>query len=149
MTRRATPTTTPSTITSTPRRSRAGLLRAMLLGVALASGALTGCGALGDCEVPLGTYSQEIVDAGGDCSDEYVRSVTGTKDIVLEKGDNEATCGSHSSQATDSSGGCESKVVFQIESDEDGLGTGTAKLTVSCAGAQLCQQNFNVYYKKR
>lgn len=149
MTRRATPSKTPSTITSPTPRHRAGLMHTMLLGVVLASGALTGCGAFGECEVPLGTYSQETVDAGGDCADEYVRSVTGTKDIVLEEGDSAATCGSHSAQATESSGGCESKVVFQIDSDEDGLGTGTAKLTVSCSGVQLCQQNFNVYYKKR
>lgn len=132
------------TTTTTTTRALGALLCA-LLGMS----ALTGCGAFGECEVPLGTYSVELVDAGGDCPDDAVRAATGVRDAKLEADDEEASCGSHSIVSVESNGSCQSRTTLKVTSHEDGLDPGTAELVVSCSGSQVCKHNFNVYFKKR
>ncbi len=127
----------------------------LIVGLALGLGAI-GCGddddADGDCEAPAGTYSVEVVDAGGDCDSEYVDQVAGTRDWDLDEEEDRA-CGSFSDTYSEafSMGDMSCTLTEQTSATATASGIEDASFfaTFECDGELVCEHDFNVYFEYR
>jgi hypothetical protein len=104
-----------------------------------------------ECRAPTGTYTQEIVEASGDCPDDYVDAVTGAQDFTL--GFSDAACGmlrvTNSDTFEQDGVSCEVDTVAIAEVVDDGIADGTYTLDVACDNGSSCSHRFNMYFTKR
>lgn len=124
---------------------------------------LAGCGDVTDdgpgasnndteCRAPTGTYTEEVVEASGDCPSGLVDEVTGSRDVSLSSED--ADCGvlrSNYSETVETDSGVTCTVEGEFEADivDEGIENGGATLDVNCSDGSTCSHQFNVYYTKR
>jgi hypothetical protein len=103
----------------------------------------------GECTVPPGTYTETWSDAGGDCPQEVVNSLTSQRrDREVEK-DTECQTMTISDSGT-ADNGCEYEYTYSVEGTDSGLGDGEVSVTYSsCPSGASCTHDFNVYYEKR
>jgi hypothetical protein len=105
-----------------------------------------------ECRAPTGTYTREVVEAGGDCPQEVVDLYAGSEDVELQAA--EAACGRLQASSTDtfeleSGESCTIAGTVEAEVVDDGIENGEATVEVECTNGNGCVHRFNVYFTKR
>lgn len=131
------------------RTSTSALLPAgTILGLVAAVLALGGCGPIDRCTVPEGEYRTDISDAGGNCPQRLVDTVTDIEEPVTVE-ENTACGQSSRTYEEELEDGCILTAEESIEGTEDGLEDGRLAITVSCPESNdECSHDFDVAYEK-